>query len=261
VIGKIPDSSKALGELALMTLRAQSAASVFTYCDGERFVAALDSAGGADAVARAFREPPRDGETILHPDWYLDPKKRPAVLYDPEPSLDLFAARFPDSVWSSQRLSLQSSQLEAALTLLPKEQANTLGASIRSARQVVLYPTANPAEKIVAATVFEFAGETEARAFLDASDRISKLKDEQMKTGIVRVTGSSTNTIQAEGMAGLLHTKQMKTGALAFELSCVDLLRGKIVVETLFSGEPISVEEHAKLAFDLVNAVKLREQK
>jgi hypothetical protein len=183
------------------------------------------------------------------------------VLYDPEPALDIFVGRFPDSVWSSQRQSVPSSQVEAGMALLPNEEAHELGASIRSARQAALYPTANPSEKIVALTVFEFASETEARAFLAASDRLSKLKDEQMKTGIVRITGSSTSTIQGEGLTGQLQTKQMKNRELAFEVACVDLLRGKIVVETLFSGEPISVEEHVKLAVDLLAAVKLRETK
>src|SRR6185295_2918456 len=141
LIGKIPDSAKQLGEGLMTTLRARSEATLFTYRDGERFVAALDAAG-AEAVARAFREPPRDGETILHPEWFLDPKKRPAVLYDPEPALELFIARFPNSVWTAQRQSLQSSQFESGMTSLPKEEAHALAASLRGARQVVLYPTA-----------------------------------------------------------------------------------------------------------------------
>jgi len=260
LIGKIPDSAKQLGEGVLTTLRARSEASLFTYREGERFVAALDAAG-AEAVARAFREPPRDGETILHPEWYLDPKKRPAVLYDPEPALDLFSARFPASVWTSQRQSIQSSQVESGMTILSKEEAHALAASMRGARQVVLYPTANPAEKIVVLTVFEFGTEKEARAYIDASDRVSKLKDEQMKTGLVRITGSTSSTIQAEGLSGMLHTKQMKNRELAFEVANIDVLRGKVVVETLFSGEKISLEEHVKLAVDLLGAVKLREAK
>ena len=260
LIGKIPDSAKQLGEGLMTTLRARSEATLFTYRDGERFVAALDAAG-AEAVARAFREPPRDGETILHPEWFLDPKKRPAVLYDPEPALELFIARFPNSVWTAQRQSLQSSQFESGMTSLPKEEAHALAASLRGARQVVLYPTANPAEKIVVLTVFEFGSEKEARTFLDASDRLSKLKDEQMKTGVVRITGSTNSTIQAEGLSGMLHTKQMKNRELAFEVANIDLLRGKVVVETLFSGEPISLDEHVKLAVDLLGAVKLREAK
>jgi hypothetical protein len=261
VIGRVPDSSKELGEATLLMLRVQGAAIGFSYRDGERFVAALESAGGAEAVARAFREPPRDGESILHPEWYLDPKKRPAVLYEPEPALDLFVARFPGSVWSAQRLSIQSSQMEAGLALLPKEEAHALAASVRSARYVMLYPTANPNEKIVSTAVVEFGSETEALAYLAASDRLSKLKDEKMKTGLVRITGSSTSAIRAEGRTGWLQTKQMKNGALAFEVQAIDLLRGKVVVETLFSGEAIAVEEHIQLATELLAAVKLRQAK
>ncbi len=261
VIGKIPDSCKLLGEGVLLTLRLQAASLDFTYREGERFVAALHAAGGAESVERAFRSPPRDGETVLHPDWFLDPAKRPAQLYDPEPALDLFVARFPASVWSSQRQNIQSNQLQVGFALLPKEEAQALCSSIRSARSVALYPTANPSEKIVVTTVMEFGSDVEARAFLEASDRLSKLKDEQMKTGIVRITGSSTSTIQAEGASGLLHTKQMKNRALAFEVNSIDLVRGKVLVETLFSGEPISTADHAQLAVNLLAAVKLREAK
>jgi hypothetical protein len=261
VIGRVPDSSKDLGEATLMLLRVQGALIGSAYRDGERFVAALDSAGGADAVARAFREPPRDGESILHPDWYLDPKLRPAVLYDAEPALERFVARFPASVWSSQKLTIQSTQLEVGFALLSKEEAHALAGSVRSARYAMLYPTANPTEKMATFGVVEFGSETEARAFLDATGRLSKLKDEKMKTGVVRITGSSTSPIEAEGGTGLLQTKQMKNGELAFEVATIDLLRGKVVVETLFSGEPIAAEEHTKLALELLALVKLREAK
>lgn len=260
-IGAIPESSKAQGEALLTILRAQSANMTFAYKDGERFIAALEAAGGAEAVARAFREPPRDGETILHPEWYLDPKLRPASLYDAEPALDRFAARFPTDVWSSQRVSAQSNQLEAALALLPKEESRPVLASIRSARLIVLNPTANPAEKVAVLTVLEFGTEAEARAFVEATGRLSKLKDEQMKTGVVRITGSTTSTIESDEAHGLLQQKQMKNGALAFEVKSIDLARGKLVVETLFSGEPIETEPHVKLALELLDAIKKRELK
>jgi hypothetical protein len=263
-IGAIPESSKTQGEALLMILRGQSANLTFAYKDGERFVAALEQAGGSEAVARAFREPPHDAETILHPEWYLDPKLRPASFYDPEPALDLFSARFPGDVWSSQRLSLQSNQLEVAFALLPKEESRPVLASIRSARLVVLNPTANPTEKMVVLAVVEFGTAAEARAYVDATGRLSKLKDEQMKTGVVRITGSTTSTIEpadSSGTSGLLQTKQMKNGALAFEVESIDLARGKLVVETVFSGEPIETEPHVKLALQLLDAVKQRELK
>jgi hypothetical protein len=264
VIGAIPESSKSLGEAMLMVQRAQAANLSFAYRDGESFVDALERAGGAEALARAFREPPRDGETILHPEWYLDPKTRPPSLYDPEPALDLFVKRFPAEVWTSQRISLQSNQMEAALALLPKEESRAILASIRNARLVVLNPTANPGEKVVILSVMEFGTAAEARAWVEASGRLSKLKDEQMKTGVVRITGSSTSTIESDDAArtaGLLQTKQMKNGALAFEVKSIDLARGKVVVETLFSGEPIETDPHVKLAIELLDAVKMREPK
>lgn len=260
-IGALPESLKLLGEAAQVSFRQQSAAALFTYGAGEKFMAALDAAGGAEGMTRAFRDPPRDGETILHPEWYLDPKQRPAVLYDAEPALDLFVTRFPSSEWSSQRQSNQSDQMEVGFALLPKEEAHALATSIRSARLVMLYPTAAPTAKLAAVTVLEFGSEAEARSFLEAGERLDKLKDERMKTGIVRITGSSSSTLQAPGMTGVLRTKQMKNRSLAFEVHTVDLQRGRVVVETLFSGEPIAMEEHVQLAVNLLSAVKLRGEK
>ncbi|MBI5431227.1 MAG: hypothetical protein HZA52_00165 [Planctomycetes bacterium] len=260
-IGVIPESSKASGEGMMTLLRAQSANTTFAYHDGESFVTAIGNVGGPEALARAFRDPPRDGETILHPEWFLDPRTRPVMLYDPEPALDLFVARFPADVWTSQRLTVQSNQLEAALVLLPKVDAAAIVASVRNARLVALYPAANPAEKMVVMTILEFGTEAEARAYVAMSDRLSKLKDEQMKSGVVRITGSTTSTLDGVDTFGFLQHKQMKNGVLAFDVLSLDLGRGKLVVETLLSGEPLDIEPHVKLGIALLEAVKKREAK
>ncbi|MCC6405792.1 MAG: hypothetical protein IT453_01405 [Planctomycetes bacterium] len=260
-IGAIPEASRASGEGMLTILRAQSANMTFAYHDGESFVTAIANVGGPDALARVFRAPPREGETILHPEWFLDPKTRPVMLYDPEPALDLFAARFPADEWTSQRLTVQSNQLEAALTLLPKADAAAIVASVRNARLVALYPSANPAEKMAVLTVLEFGTEAEARAYVAISDRLSKLKDEQMKSGVVRITGSTTSTLDGVDTFGFLQHKQMKNGALAFDVFSLDLGRGKLVVETVLSGEPLDTEPHVQLGIAVLDAVKKREAK
>ncbi len=64
----------------------------FPYRAGTPFVEALAAAGGESRVDKAFRDPPRFGAEILHPELYLDDSKRNALnlAYDtmPEPQPD-----------------------------------------------------------------------------------------------------------------------------------------------------------------------------
>ncbi|MCE9592910.1 MAG: hypothetical protein K8S98_01850 [Planctomycetes bacterium] len=255
-IGAIPESTAKSGEAMLLLLRVQSAQMTFAYHDGERFVAALDAAGGRDAIARAFREPPLDGETIMHPEWYLDPTKRPAVLYELEPALDLFAQRFPADVWTTQRLTLQSAQIAASLTLLPEERAKRIVDSIRAARMMSAQPTKSLNSKLVAMVVLEFDTDASARAYVDAVADLGKIKDEKMKTGAVRITSSTSSTVERPDVYGGVQEKKMKSGFTAFDVASVDVGRGKLVVETVFSGETLERDAHVAFAVDALNAVR-----
>jgi hypothetical protein len=255
-IGAIPESSAKSGEAVMTLLRVQSANMTFAYHDGEDFITAIEIAGGKDAVARAFREPPRDGETILHPEWFLDPKTRPAVLYDLEPALDHFAQRFAVDTWTTQRLTLQSAQIAAALALLPEERTRPIIDSIRAARMLAANPTAAPNSKLVALVVIEFDTDASARTYVDAAAELGKIKDEKMKTGTVRITSSTSSAIERPDVYGAVQEKKMKVGFQTVEVVTVDVGRGKVVVETIFSAEPIEFEAHVTLAIEALNAVR-----
>lgn len=257
-IGALPESTAELDEFTRTILRVQSAALTSAYHQGERFVAALEAAGGPERVARAFREPPRDGETIAHPEWYLDPGTRPRVLYDAEPALAHFAARFPAEVWSAQRLSLAPAQIEAALALLPRETVASVVGTLRASRLISLQPSAAPGSKVVALVVMEFEGAAGAQAYLAAARELGRRKDELMKEGQVRVLGSRTTELEAPGVDGFLVRRQMKNGALTFEAITLDAARGTLVLETVFSGEAIADEAHVALVGELFERIRLR---
>jgi hypothetical protein len=50
---------------------------LFPYQEGLRFVRALYQRGGWAAVDRAYRDPPRTSEQLLHPERYLSPRDQP----------------------------------------------------------------------------------------------------------------------------------------------------------------------------------------
>lgn len=254
-IGTVPDGS-ADGEVLMLQLRATAAALAAAYLDGERFVAAVVEARPEKGVSDVFLSPPKDLDTILQPGWYLDPKSRPAVLFDPEPAIDAFLAKFDVDVWTATRASPTPKQLATGLTMLPKEEVEALVASIRALRFAQVVPTASPQAKVAYAIVMEFDSEQSARRWVAASDTVSKKKDESMKTGTVRIVSSSTRNLDEGPVRGVLQRKGMAAGAHEFEVVSIDAWRGRLVVETLYSGDPPPDEAHVRLVDELLSAAR-----
>lgn len=57
---------------------------------------------------------------------------------------------------------------------------------------------------------------------------------------------------------GLLFRKHMKAGLFKFDVVSIDMQRGRIVVETILSGDPLPDEEHGRLVAAMLDAVRLR---
>lgn len=258
-IGVLAPSATKGGELVRAVLETNARSTRLAYVDGEGFVAAVSEKAGAAGLERIFREPPADLELVLHPDWYLDPKLRPAQVWELEPALDLFCARFDAATWSSQRVSLNGVQIAQGMQLLPKEDVDAFAGAIRGARVVQLAPTADPTSKVAICFALEFAGEDAAARFVAAGAKLSKLKDEAMKKGVARITGSKSSEVSGASWSGWLHEKDMVNGFLKFSVASIDARRGPIVIETVFSGEPPPVKEHEELVGKLVEAVKRKD--
>lgn len=258
VVGKLPESLAESGEAVLMLARIQAAAATFAYHDGERFVQAVTDALKDKAAERLFGQPPQDADTILQPKWYLDPKSRPALLFDPEPALDVFAKRFDPATWTERRLNATGKQIASGLTLLDEKDVAAFVAALRSARVLTLNPTKRPDSKLAIVVVMEMDSEAAAQRWIEVSDELSKRKDAAMRKGELQVTDSTTTKIEEPTCRGFLQEKTMKAGSREFAVASIDLQRGRIVVETVLSVEPMAMEEHIALVKQMLDAVKRR---
>jgi len=255
-IGALPENG--LDEMTMFLLRVRATTVAAAYLEGERFATAVLDARPETGARDLFESPPKDAETILQPMWYLDPKTRPALLYDVEPAIDAFAARFDPKVWTSSRANATGKQLASGMTMLPKEDIDAVLASLRSARIVQLAPTAAPQSKIALLIVMEFDGEEAARRWVRLSGVISDHKDETMDKGLLRITDSKTTPLERPLLQGLMQQKQMKNGRLQFDVATIDAHKGRLVIETVYSGEPPTAEEHQKVVEATFAAIVLR---
>lgn len=257
-VGRLPKSVLRQGEAMAMLVRSTVAALTFAYYEGEEFVAAVVAAQPEGGHERVFRTPPREQELILNPAWYLDPSTRPAVLYDPTPALDRFLVAFAEESWNATRMQATAQQLAAGMTLLPKEDVERFQKSVRSAQLVQATPKADPQAQMVVCVVLEFDGEASAMRWLEYAERLSKRKDETMATGRVRIVASQQKELVGADHRGWLFRKRMKVGAKEFDVVSVDMQRGRLVVETVLSGDPLPDEEHERLVEAVLAAVRLR---
>ena len=256
-IGAVP-ATHVGGEMAKLLTRVTAAAMAMAYIDGERFAAAVLSARPETGSKDMFESPPKDAETILQPQWYLDPTTRPALFYDAEPALDAFVAKFDAAVWSSSRNGITGKQLASGMTMLPQKDVDAVVASLRAARFVRLAPTAAPESKVALLVVMEFDSEDAARRWVRLSGVVSDHKDETMDKGILRIIDGKTTPIERPPLHGLLQEKKMKNGRLAFEMATIDAHQGRLVVETIYSGEPPAAEEHLKVVEEMFAAIVRR---
>jgi len=252
LVGAPPPSG--LDEDTSHLLRMENASYASAYLDGERFVAALE-AHDPELVARAFLDPP-DRATVLHPEWFIDPPLPSTSRYDAEPALDQLAGRFRAEAWSARRVSLTTAHVSSAFALLPQA-SRRVTATLRSARSLSLRPVADPSAKMVVLTILEFDAPTSARAYLVAASELARIQDERMSTGVIRVLSSKSTQLDADCKGEYLE-KRMKNRELEFDVVSIHIRNGPLVLETLFSGEPIEREAHVALAKQLLGSVRER---
>jgi hypothetical protein len=104
--------------------------------------------------------------------------------------------------------------------------------------------------------VVEFDAEESALFFVESARSLSRIKDEKMKAGTVRISASSMSDLTAGDAHGFLHKKRMHNGPLVFEVSGVEAARGRIAVETIFSAEAIDDREHEQLVQAIFAAIQ-----
>lgn len=253
-VTQVPASVGKGGEAALLLARAGAASMAFAYHDGEAFVAAVMAADPERGAERVFTAPPTDQDTVLHPQWYLDPATRPAALYDAEPALDRLEAWLGDE-WRATRMDLTGKQVASGLTLLPKADVDAFVRSVRAGRVVQAVPLDRPQSKSVIVAVMEFDSDASAQRWIQLAAELGRKKDETMKTGSIRILGGTATPIAEEGLVGHLQRKSMRAGLTRIEMATIDAVRGRVVVETVISGAPPEDDAHKQLVRDLLDAV------
>lgn len=253
-VAQVPASVGKGGEAALLLARAGAASMAFAYHDGEAFVAAVLAADPARGAERVFTAPPADQDTVLHPQWYLDPATRPATLYDAEPALARLEQWLGEE-WRATRMDLTGKQVAAGLTLLPPADVDAFVASLRAGRAVQAVPLDRPQSKSVIVAVMEFDSAASAQRWIQLAAELGRKKDEAMKTGAVRILGGTATPLAEDGLVGHLQRKSMRAGLAKIELATLDAVRDRVVVETVFSGAPPEDDAHKQLVRDLLDAV------
>lgn len=247
-IGAFPEDlfdEKEQGLLLLCRVMVQNVASA--YYDGERFIEALSATGGPEAVERAFIEPPDDPEVIHNAEWFLDPSKRPVSAYDLDAGLDIVLNHFDSDLWQNKRANMTRPQIEAALSLLPKEEIEATLADLGFARYIMLQPKDDPQSKLVLAALYEFGSEESAAACRETLERLLRIKDEKMAEGQIRIVGKHYEPLGVAGVDGTFSKKEVV--AFGTNLSVVSVIARKhdVCVELAFSAEEFSHADAGEL--------------
>jgi hypothetical protein len=242
------------GEALRLLRRAGREMLATTYVEGEAFVAAVAEARGADGVAAAFREPPRDMAAVLHPAWYLDPSSRPAVRFDIEAALAVFDDVYAEREWTHDRMSLDAAQLATAFSDLDEAVIARIRAAFRAGR---MSRQVAPGEEAFHMTLAcEWASSADAELAFEASGELLRQRDETMKEGAIRILSAAYETVRlgAAGPEGLYATKRMATPGGEFDVHSLFVRSGVLTFELLRSGGVGERAEFVALAGRIVAA-------
>ena len=75
-------------------------------------------------------------------------------------------------------------------------------------------------------------------------EELGLLKDEAMKTGEVQILAAEYADPQLPFAHGVLQRKRMKAGPSEILVTSISAARGRAVIETIFSNEPIEDASH-----------------
>lgn len=249
VITKMPPD---IDEASRLTTQVAFANLDAAYNDGMKFMGFIVDKLGEKGVARVFERPPADFEDVLHPEWYLDPKLRPARLYDLEKPLMSFAEVYSREVWLSRHLSLSGPRMQAALALLPKKDVDRILGHMKHNQVIVLGDRKKPGSRSVTAALMEFDSPEEALFYVFATDRLNRLKDAKMAKGRIRITGSDYVDLEKESWRGLYMRKTVMVGFRRIQVSALVAAKGSVAVELVYNNEEAERGKLAELAAELL---------
>lgn len=237
-IGEVP-AVEGEGEAMTMMRELQVEAISTAYYEGERFAAVVEESGGDVAVARMFKESPRDLLEIFHPEWYLVPGSRPVSPFDLERGLDEVGGVCPEQEWTARRLSVTPKQLELSLSLLPPEVVTRLSRGLRHNRMVSCSPK-DGAQSMVVVALYEFTSPAEAGFYVVSAQRINKLKDEE---DVVEFHSIRYEPLGGAGLQGFLTEKHATFQGQPLALVNLVVASGSLCAELLSVNTSIRTDE------------------
>lgn len=246
-IGGVPEGAESLAAAQLDVLRAQGALAAAPYVAGESFMAAVETSG-AESVARAFREPPDNPDLLYRPDWWLDPAKRPKSKFAAQAALDLYESWFPAETWASGRMTLPRAGLEASMTRLGAELTKKALDGRVTSTSISLQPRTDPNSKLVVLALHEFVDERSALDFFTAGTELGKARDEDMRRpdASMRLVELTSELIGDEGWTATVERRKLHNAGFECVATSVRVARREMVVEMVFSNEPVETADVKK---------------
>ncbi len=254
VIGKIPDSTKGLMRQLLEIRIAQTRDA---YWKGRSFVIAVEKALGKRGLKRIFEHPPSSFDQVLHPEWYLHPEKAPQTSFDPSPAFKAFLEGIPRKEWRARRIKASLSQLGAALTLLPEKEKKWILESLLGNRTLVVMDRKNPQARMMVFSFLQFKTPEDAKFYLKSGLKLSKIKDQKMAKGRVRITESSYEDFRGKGKPMVYIGKTVAVGGQTVAVKSLLITRENLALEILYSNAATTKEKLLSLGPRLIKKVIL----
>ena len=243
----LPEDADLDPGLRLM-LEAAVAQFAFLYLDGEQFCRAVREARGEEGLALLFEEPPRNKMQVSRPAWYLDPESRPGPRADLDAGLDRIAERFPTGDWAHQRASLGRSELAAAMGMLPQERLDPVLDAVVACEALSVAEVGGDGSRHFLALLITFASPEEARAFLGLAKEVALLKDETMKSGMIRIVEAEYRDLEGGRLEGFEQIKRLRVGDQRLRVHGLEAAAGALAVECVASEIELDEGELVRLA-------------
>jgi len=212
--------------------RLQVALIAQAYVEGESFMAALETQGGAEAVERALREPPTDTLTLTNPDWFLHPEHRPEQVYDLSSTIDEVSAEFETDEWQLARQTVAAPAMRAALEPLTPEELDPIVTSMRQNLVLIGVPRV-PGQRQLILGLFEFAGAADAESYLARYRVMQHRRDELWKQGAVQIANADYEDLEAPDPHGLLIEKRILAGGTQSDVVALLVTQGPLAIEAV----------------------------
>lgn len=225
----------------------------FAYVDGESFVNALYAAKGEEGIKQAFSSPPSGRNSINHPDWYLDPSKRPESNYQIEDALQVFDDFFMDQALATQRIDLDKGMLRAAASALPHEDIDRFSSAVLESRATIGNNEQSDKQEFVVAALHQCQSEEQAALYISLSKQLVAAKAELMKGSAFQITKSDLQKVDRPGFSGFELQQIVEAFKTETPAQTVLLHQGDLVCEITLLGIEVAREKLLDLAVDVLN--------